>query len=228
VEDGINMSHNSVEAIENISTDILHVASQIDGIVTSKEEEALALSDVTKSTSDINIQTTEIQKAVNESATAGENLLGLANSITEIAAGFSSDKMKEFMPWSEKLETGIDSIDSQHKRLIELLNTLYNAMKDHASREKLLEIFDELLDYTVYHFDYEEELFSKYGYERESEHIKIHEALKRSAIEKRQKFLDGEAIIGFNLISFLEDWVKNHILIEDRKYIEFFKKNSLN
>ena len=227
VTKGIELSGNSVEAIEEINENIATVAEQINGIVNSKEEEAVALGDVTESTTRISTQTEEIKKVVEESFHAGENLNQLASSIEKNAAGYKSDRMKEFMPWSEELELGVKIFDDQHKELVKLINKLYDAMKDDRGEEVLLGILNSLIEYTVYHFDNEEELFAKYGYANEAEHVKIHTNLKQTAVGLKEKILAGEAVIGFNVISFLEAWVKNHILIEDKKYVEFFKEKGL-
>jgi len=227
VNNGISLSDNSVEAIGEINEYILNISEQINGIVHSKEEEALALGDVTKSTTEISTQTNDIIKIVEESFAAGENLAGLAETINKKADIFKSDKMKQFMPWSSELELGIEKFDDQHKELVKLINRLYDAMKDNRGDDVLLNILDELVNYTVYHFDSEEEMFAKFGYENQAEHIKIHTNLKNTAVELKQKILNGEAVIGFNVISFLENWVKNHILVEDRKYIDLFKKKGL-
>ena len=227
VNNGISLSDNSVEAIEEINDYIRNVSVQIDGIVRSKEEESLALSDVTSSTAAISAQTVDIIKVVQESFVAGENLAELAETVARKASGFKSDKMKEFMPWSADLELGVKMFDDQHKELVKLINKLYDAMKDNRGEEVLLSILDKLVDYTVYHFDNEEEMFAKYGYENRAQHIKIHTDLKKTAMDLKQKIVNGETVIGFNVISFLENWVKNHILVEDRKYIELFKKKGL-
>jgi len=227
VDKGISLSDSSVDAIEQINQNILTVSEQINGIVHSKEEESNAIGDVTRSTTEISSMTEEILKVVEESFHAGENLTGLAGSIAKTAKDFRSEKMKEYMPWSTKLELGIKTIDDQHKQLIKLINKLYNAMQAGKDSNALLGILNELVEYTVYHFDYEEEIFHKYGYEREKEHVDIHTKLKNTAVELKNKIENGEAVIGFNVISFLENWVKNHILVEDKKYAAFFKSKGL-
>ncbi|MGD9808244.1 MAG: bacteriohemerythrin [Deferribacterales bacterium] len=220
VDKGISLSDRSVEAVDNIARNIMNVSDKIDGIVTSKEEESTAIRDVTLNTADINTQTGDILKTVDESASAGENLLGLANNITKLASGFRSERMKVFMPWTKELEFGIEVIDTQHKKLIDLINNLYNSMKSNKGLDSLLPVYDELLEYTVYHFDFEEDFIKKNGYEHVPNHRQLHEKLKADVMAQREKFVSGEAVIGFNLLSFLEDWVRNHILIQDRKYAD--------
>lgn len=228
VDKGIELSDKSVAAIDNIAKNVMHVSEQINGIVTSKEEEASALRDVTVNTSEINSQTGDILKAVDESASAGENLLGLANNITKLASGFKSERMKVFLPWTKDIELGIDIIDEQHKKLIDLINKLYDSMKNNAGLENLLPVYDELVEYTVYHFDFEEDFIAKSGYQEVPNHKVLHEKLKAEVAAQREKFVSGESVIGFNLLSFLEDWIRTHIMVADRKYADYIlsKKNN--
>ena len=52
-----------------------------------------------------------------------------------------------FLIWQDDLNTGIDVIDAQHRRIIEMINHLHVAQ---ATRDRLAigEVIDELVDYT--------------------------------------------------------------------------------
>ncbi len=58
----------------------------------------------------------------------------------------------EIFPWNENLCTGIEEIDVQHKRLVELLNVLVSHLAFNADTPTLNNVFDELKNYTVVHF----------------------------------------------------------------------------
>lgn len=227
VEKGIELSGVSVSSIEAIDLNIKNVAQQIEGIVHSKEEESLALADVTKSTTEISSETSEIVATVEESFSAGQNLVDLADGLTGKVKKYKSDKMNVYMPWSRELELGIKVFDDQHKKLIELINQLYDAIRDNKVKSTIDKILNDLVAYTVYHFNTEEEAFKRYGYPDFDKHREIHENLKKTVGEVKAKLDSGKEVIGFNIISFLENWVKNHILIEDKKYAPFLKKNGM-
>jgi hemerythrin-like metal-binding protein len=57
-----------------------------------------------------------------------------------------------------KYSVGTDKIDNQHRHLIELLNTLHDAMLQGKGKEKMKTILNELVEYTKYHLKTEEEL----------------------------------------------------------------------
>ncbi|MCD8553756.1 bacteriohemerythrin [Seleniivibrio sp.] len=227
VEKGIELSTVSVASIDAIDSNIQHVSQQIEGIVHSKEEESLALADVTKSTTEISSETSEIVTTVEESFSAGQNLVDLAEGLGGKVKKYKSDKMNVYMPWSSDLELGIKVFDDQHKKLIELINLLYDAIRDNKVRSTIDRILNELVSYTVYHFNTEEEAFKKYGYPDFPKHREIHENLKKTVGEVKAKLDSGKEVIGFNIISFLENWVKNHIMVEDKKYAPFLKKNGM-
>jgi hemerythrin-like metal-binding protein len=68
----------------------------------------------------------------------------------------------DIFQWNDKYETGIEIIDQQHQQLIGLLNQLINHLAQQASFNKLNSIFDELKNYTLYHFQTEEAVWKQY------------------------------------------------------------------
>lgn len=56
------------------------------------------------------------------------------------------------MGWSASLGVGVGSIDEQHKKLVSLVNELYDAMIVGRGKAVLGRIFTDVIDYTVYHF----------------------------------------------------------------------------
>lgn len=66
--------------------------------------------------------------------------------------------------WSDELVIGIPVIDAQHQRIVEYINTVEHVQKTKSQKE-LLELMDELVDYTVSHFAFEESLMEEAGYD---------------------------------------------------------------
>ena len=64
--------------------------------------------------------------------------------------------------WQDDLNIGIDVIDQQHRR-IEMLNHLHVAQAS-MRRAAVGEVIDEVVDYTMSHFAFEEELMEEAGY----------------------------------------------------------------
>lgn len=134
-----------------------------------------------------------------------------------------------YFKWKDEYNTGIETIDMQHKHLLEIGARIFdladaNDGVDHY--DEIITVLSELKEYTVYHFGYEEKLMEKYGYESYEPHkfqhyfvIKKIGKFESEDIDNKQK----ETIL--NLAEFISDWITNHILKEDMKYKDFFISN---
>lgn len=131
-----------------------------------------------------------------------------------------------FFNWSEQFETGISEIDFQHRHLINLVNNLAEAKdeQDSTARSIIVKItLEQLLQYTVYHFENEEKFMGKAQYEHLQEHKKAHELLKSKALEINNRLENGEDILS-DLLDFLKGWLQQHILVVDMAYVPSLKK----
>lgn len=125
------------------------------------------------------------------------------------------------LEWSDEFSVGIGLIDKQHKILIRAINLLAMAVQHNSSRELMAEIFDTLRDYTDTHFAYEEELFDRFGYPDTPEHKAQHRALLQKVVDLDKKWRAGQAEIGPEVLKFLVDWLRSHIMGSDKKYSKF-------
>jgi len=123
--------------------------------------------------------------------------------------------------WSAQLSVGIESIDEQHKKLINMINALNDAIANGSSKDIMQKIFDGLAVYTEKHFGYEERLFAQYGYEETAAHKAEHEALLNQVVELKKKMESGDFMIGIEVMAFLKEWLTNHIMRTDKAYSEF-------
>lgn len=121
--------------------------------------------------------------------------------------------------WSSDLETGIRAIDLQHEELIGMLNELDAAYSGGCEQSVLDDVLQRLGAYAVFHFGTEESLMATLP--RSEEHAEEHLRQHRSFIEKlsqmrAQSSQDGPRTMGA-LIDFLNAWLYEHILKNDRK-----------
>lgn len=130
--------------------------------------------------------------------------------------------------WGPKYQTGIKSIDSQHEKLVGYINDLHEAMLAGKGGEVVEKILQLLIDYTETHFNYEEKLFEVHKYTKEKEHIRLHSLLVQDIKDFKAKFENGETELTEELMEFLKDWLENHILIEDVKYVNELSSKGVN
>ncbi len=126
--------------------------------------------------------------------------------------------------WSDRFSVGIPLIDSQHKKLVGYLNTLYEAMRAGKGNEALAEILDNLVNYTQTHFKAEEKLMQSHQYPEFPNHYRQHEAFVRKLTEIQQQFNGGGMGVTLKVANFLKEWLSQHILVTDRKYIPYINK----
>lgn len=125
----------------------------------------------------------------------------------------------DLMPWTDKLSLGIDKIDDQHKELVGLVNQLHRAMKRQVGAREAEAVLAKLAEYTVYHFGFEEQLFDKYGYPQTGPHKKAHCDLIAAVTDFQKNLQAGKAGLSMELMDFLNQWLKEHIMKTDRAYV---------
>lgn len=130
--------------------------------------------------------------------------------------------MSNFVEWSDELSVGIEEIDGQHQMLVDMVNKMHNAIREHHGKEVVHEILADLANYTVIHFAVEESLMRILNYPGYEEHKSIHEDLIKSVVELQEKVKAGTTSVGFELMHFLKAWLTKHILEEDMQYSGFF------
>ena len=133
-----------------------------------------------------------------------------------------------FFNWNDGFSVGVGCFDDEHRRLIDLINSLYDALRENREEEILDRALDELLDYTRTHFAHEEALLAEYGYSGFDEHKKEHETLTLQAEALREQFRAGSASVLLDAGKFLRNWLSNHILGMDMSYGAFLNSKGVN
>ena len=126
----------------------------------------------------------------------------------------------DIFPWNNNFETGIEIIDEQHKKLLDLVNTLAKHFVHQSDLLTLDAIFDELASYAIYHFETEEAIWHQYFPDDELEigHHETHQKFIVDVLELKneQDQVNQEQVIE-NVLSFLTQWLAFHILDSDKR-----------
>ena len=128
--------------------------------------------------------------------------------------------MSDYFPWRDELALGIDEIDAQHRLLVDIINRVYAALIGRLSRPEAGRILEELVQYTAVHFAVEESLFRITDYPDYEAHKARHEHLKNEVLLIKRGFDLGHLQLDLGLMNFLKSWLENHILGEDRAYVQ--------
>ena len=126
-----------------------------------------------------------------------------------------------YLHWSSDLDTGIEVIDKQHRRIVAYLNEL-NTANEVGDDKATNHVLNELVDYTLTHFAFEEELQERAEYPFLKAHKRVHEIFTKRVGEFMKRAQAGENVAP-ELLSMLKIWLVNHIKGDDADYAESVK-----
>ncbi len=125
-----------------------------------------------------------------------------------------------FFTWRNEYLVGVPAVDAQHRRLFDLAEQLFEAMRTGQGKEVTGRALQQLISYTASHFSAEERLMAQHGYPHLKEHRALHEALTREVLEFQKRFEGGNAFLTVELMHFLKSWLEGHIKSEDMRYVD--------
>lgn len=130
----------------------------------------------------------------------------------------SDNLLFDIFPWNRNFETGIDSIDQQHKVLVDIVNRLARQFASNRPDSFCNAILDELLDYAAFHFEEEEQIWRHAFSESQQtlDHGRDHQLFitRMHELSRRQAPPDEVLTV---LLKYLTRWLAFHILDSDRK-----------
>lgn len=129
--------------------------------------------------------------------------------------------------WNESLRVGVREIDEQHKVLINLINRFDEAPRGNIERPGFSRLLDELVQYTQFHFRTEERLMAQYLYLNRAAHIEGHYHLVHQLVTLRDNFNDGKTGFTPETLSFLKEWLLDHILHWDKEMAAYFNSRGV-
>ncbi len=131
--------------------------------------------------------------------------------------------------WTKELETGIDILDEQHHRYVDLLSDYFQKVAEHTRTEEkadqLTDSFDFLRQYAGEHFATEESIMKDAGYPDYLSHLEEHLHFLQHVGElyKDMKSKGFSPELSREVNYYTVEWFIEHILLADMKLVEFLK-----
>ncbi len=126
-----------------------------------------------------------------------------------------------FVEWQDAYSVGIEAIDNDHKKLLNLINQLQTAAHYQTDPQYEREAFDALVDYTKTHFQREEELMESHSYPAFTAHKAEHAAMIAKVDALMQRYHDQPHDTIEEAVQYLKKWLINHINGTDQAYSGF-------
>lgn len=132
--------------------------------------------------------------------------------------------------WTKELETGIDVLDDQHRRYIELLNNYLEKATEKAtiSDQKNIQLTESLVflrQYAEEHFSTEESIMKDAEYPDYEAHLDEHKYFLRH-VGKLCKDLEKNGFspkLSREVNYYTIEWFIQHILLLDMQLVDFLK-----
>lgn len=129
--------------------------------------------------------------------------------------------------WSDNFSVNIIEMDQQHKKLVGFINDLHDARQANKDQEVLGKILNELVDYTKTHFKGEESLLQNYNYPDYNSQKSEHDSLVQKVLHMQKVYYSGDTNITTDIAILMNDWLVEHILVEDKKYGKFLSSKGI-
>ncbi len=122
--------------------------------------------------------------------------------------------------WTDDLSVNDNTIDQQHQRWIKLVDDFYEGIRDKKPKETLEELLLGMLEYTRYHFKYEEEHMAEINFPNLEHHKAEHAGYIAKIEDYYDRLMSDKLILSVEVTNYLKTWLINHIRGEDQQYAE--------
>ncbi len=122
--------------------------------------------------------------------------------------------------WKAEYSVNEAALDSHHKELFSILNTVYENVMNSTEVDCVLPKIDELLAYTSYHFSAEEQYLREKDFPGIDDHMAEHKEFTHAIETLRTSYHNNDLEVSRDLIIVLGEWLLRHVIKEDRKYAE--------
>ena len=123
--------------------------------------------------------------------------------------------------WRDDYDTGQKVLDDQHRQLVEILNSLEDAVRRERGRPVEDAILKDLVGYTQEHFSFEEKLLADAGYAGFAELQRRNRLWIREIERVHYERLTADRPLTPEFRRALRNWLQDHLVQGD----EVFRKN---
>ena len=230
IESGVLRAGDAAEALRAIEREAEATLGKMGDLAQATGTQSRRIEEIVGNVRDVMAASSKTEAVIDHSLATASELGVAANDLFGMVKRFqigepqlgddpsthTGSGVRPLMEWSPALQVGHSEIDRQHQKLIDLANRLNAAMQAGQGRAICGDILQELVDYTVSHFGFEEGLMHTHAYSDREAHLEEHRKLIQSVTEFKQQFDAGQASVSIELMGFIRDWLVNHILKVDK------------
>lgn len=138
-----------------------------------------------------------------------------------------SEQVSDLFNFSDRFSVLVKDMDQDHQRIFDYINQIHRLIKERGGHDKQLSLFREMAAFTRAHFEREETLMQQNAYPGYLEQQAAHQQLLQTVAEYIETLESGRRVNLVAALKFLNDWLKQHILVMDRQYGDYFKRKGI-
>ena len=129
--------------------------------------------------------------------------------------------------WCDEYNVNVEEIDNQHQKMLELVNSLHDAVEARVDKDGLKDLLVELVEFTRLHFSTEEQLMKKHDYPDLAKHHKEHRLLLLYLVDLVEVVSSGENLSFYSDYDVSTDWALTHIYECDKSLGAFLNSRNV-
>jgi len=205
-------------------------------------ETAAVAKAIAQDMSEVDAVTGEIRHGGNQVQSSAAELLALSERFKEMVSHFriaggtqaagtavadapaqavGEDAQPVLIKWSDRLSVNNKAMDSDHKKLIRLINELYGAVRQKRANTVIQKCLDSLKHYAEHHFKDEEDLMSKVSYPGLAGQKAAHKKFMETVASMEKRWKGGDPHVASEMMNLLQVWLVDHIMKMDMQYSSY-------
>ena len=217
VKETIDITINTSKIVDEIRHETSNMLQATNTIVGAIHGQYESIGTINTSVSDSYSENNVALKRTSESLILGNNLSDIAGELKNLTGSYSSKdiSLDNYVTFTSELSVSYEPMDNQHKKWIDLFNRIYQAHIKGENESSVRQVIKDLVDYTVWHFGFEDKMMEKYNFKTFESHKMQHDDILEQVQEIYRQLENGEEILIVNILEFLKKWLTNHILKTD-------------
>ncbi|VAX06087.1 hypothetical protein MNBD_GAMMA26-911 [hydrothermal vent metagenome] len=140
-----------------------------------------------------------------------------------------NNKLEErsYVKWKDSYNVGVDLIDEDHMKLMNLINKLKLACRYHTGECYEKQAMEELTEWTKTHFAREERLMQRHEYPGYADHKKLHDAMLTRVATSMKDYEERGHDALVDVAPLVRDWLLTHIRDVDQLYAVYLRDKGL-
>ena len=132
-----------------------------------------------------------------------------------------------YIDWKDNFSVHVKELDDDHKTLILTINTLHQALMENNVREAQKRAVDQMISYAANHFAAEEKYMLQFAFPGYQKHKAEHEQFIAKTLDLQGRMDKAGLVLTLEILSFLKDWLQDHMLVVDKEYADYINRSGL-